>query len=315
MYVYIICLISYHLHFFLFQFTFYPRLVANHSHLSFFSSLLFSLSLFSLSLSHTHILFSFFFSLFLSFSLSFSFTPLFFFPFSYSLSLSLSFLFSLSLSLLFPSFFSLTFYSIIQFYSILFSFLSLSLSLSLCVCVCASVIQLFYTMLLLAPARFAYQNFWVHTAYLMAVFLSSAWGGATFYFEVFSENYTKRLAENFNKEKKKQMEEKEKEEEEKEKEKEEKDKKDKKEREKKRVLPTNWNSVTSFSLFFFGACATLYVLLELAIKFAQSYWTFDWLIDCGALFLEKLELGDLFQFVLLWLIDCGLFFSSFQFIF
>jgi hypothetical protein len=107
------------------------------------------------------------------------------------------------------------------------------------------LIQFTYTILTLIPMHFAYQNFYVHSAFLFFVFCACAWYGATFYFEVFSENYTKRLSSRMKSETTEAKEKK----------------------EKKKGLPTK-NSFLSFCCFFVPALTVLYILIELALSFA-----------------------------------------------
>jgi hypothetical protein len=54
-------------------------------------------------------------------------------------------------------------------------------------------VQLFYTMFTLLPLPTLFSNFWIHGCFLGFVFLCILWGGASYYFEVFSEGYSKRL--------------------------------------------------------------------------------------------------------------------------
>lgn len=57
------------------------------------------------------------------------------------------------------------------------------------------VFQFFYSMLVALPMFVAYHYRRVHELYLMGVFLVAVINGAQFYFEVFTESYTKRLVE------------------------------------------------------------------------------------------------------------------------
>ncbi len=50
-----------------------------------------------------------------------------------------------------------------------------------------------YTLLTLIPTYYAFGSFYIHSAYLAIVFLISVWNGANFYFEIFTETYSKRL--------------------------------------------------------------------------------------------------------------------------
>jgi len=54
-------------------------------------------------------------------------------------------------------------------------------------------VQLIYTMLTFIPIPFIYHSFELHVLYLSAIFLVAVWNGANFYFEIFSETYSKRL--------------------------------------------------------------------------------------------------------------------------
>jgi hypothetical protein len=107
------------------------------------------------------------------------------------------------------------------------------------------LIQFTYTILTLIPMHFAYQNFYVHSAFLFFVFCACTWYGATFYFEVFSESYSKRLSTRLKSETSEAKE---------------------KEKTKKR-LPTK-NSFLSFCSFFVPALTILYFLIERALAFA-----------------------------------------------
>jgi len=60
-------------------------------------------------------------------------------------------------------------------------------------------IQLLYTILTLIPVLFMYQNKWIHLMGILLIFCSSVWGGASFYFESFTDNYTKRLEDKIKK--------------------------------------------------------------------------------------------------------------------
>jgi len=44
-----------------------------------------------------------------------------------------------------------------------------------------------------------YQNKWLHLLAILLIFGVSAWGGASFYFESFTDNYTKRLEDKIKK--------------------------------------------------------------------------------------------------------------------
>jgi len=44
-----------------------------------------------------------------------------------------------------------------------------------------------------------YQNKWLHLLAILSIFGVSAWGGASFYFESFTDNYTKRLEDKIKK--------------------------------------------------------------------------------------------------------------------
>lgn len=53
--------------------------------------------------------------------------------------------------------------------------------------------QLMYTVFTLLPLPLLFSSYWLHTAFLLFVFASVLWGGASYYFEVFTESYSKRL--------------------------------------------------------------------------------------------------------------------------
>jgi hypothetical protein len=53
--------------------------------------------------------------------------------------------------------------------------------------------QLLYTLLTLIPTKFLYEYYWLHALWLGIIFLIAVWYGASFYFDVFSFNYSKRL--------------------------------------------------------------------------------------------------------------------------
>jgi hypothetical protein len=57
----------------------------------------------------------------------------------------------------------------------------------------SQAVQFVYTFLALLPIPIVFQSFWLHAGYLWLVFLVSIWNGAGFYFEVFTETYSKRL--------------------------------------------------------------------------------------------------------------------------
>eukprot|EP01119_Soliformovum_irregulare_P014837 TRINITY_DN4092_c4_g1_i1.p1 TRINITY_DN4092_c4_g1~~TRINITY_DN4092_c4_g1_i1.p1 ORF type:complete len:391 (-),score=63.98 TRINITY_DN4092_c4_g1_i1:81-1253(-) len=54
-------------------------------------------------------------------------------------------------------------------------------------------VQFAYTFLTLLPVKFIFESFWLHSAYLSLLFIACVWNGANFYFEIFTETYTKRL--------------------------------------------------------------------------------------------------------------------------
>jgi len=99
------------------------------------------------------------------------------------------------------------------------------------------LVQLAYTALTLVPMCFAYQNFYLHSIGLLFVFCACTWYGATFYFEVFSESYTKRLKARSS------------------------------EPNNKKRLPTS-NSFVWFCLFAIPALVILYFLIEFALAIA-----------------------------------------------
>jgi hypothetical protein len=105
------------------------------------------------------------------------------------------------------------------------------------------LIQFTYTILTLIPMHFAYQNFYVHSAFLFLVFCACTWYGATFYFEVFSESYAKRLSTRMKSG-------------------------GSEVKEKKKGLPTK-NSFISFCCFFVPALTILYFLIERALVVAS----------------------------------------------
>jgi len=59
-------------------------------------------------------------------------------------------------------------------------------------------VQLIYTGLTFVPIPFIYHSFELHVLYLAATFLVAVWNGANFYFEIFSETYSKRLQKMLN---------------------------------------------------------------------------------------------------------------------
>jgi hypothetical protein len=103
-------------------------------------------------------------------------------------------------------------------------------------------VQFFYTHLTLFPIPIFWNHFWIHAAYLMIVFISAAWTGATYYFEVFSEIYSARLKKRFEAATNTTEEQKEKE-----------------EKKKGKYAPT-CGSIVSFSVFL-GVCAICYIYL------------------------------------------------------
>eukprot|EP01101_Sappina_pedata_P009926 TRINITY_DN6132_c0_g1_i1.p2 TRINITY_DN6132_c0_g1~~TRINITY_DN6132_c0_g1_i1.p2 ORF type:complete len:367 (+),score=131.42 TRINITY_DN6132_c0_g1_i1:114-1103(+) len=54
--------------------------------------------------------------------------------------------------------------------------------------------QFAYTVATILPVKFMYDNFYVHTFFLVAVLTASLWNGANFYIEVFSKRYQTELA-------------------------------------------------------------------------------------------------------------------------
>jgi len=53
--------------------------------------------------------------------------------------------------------------------------------------------QLLYTIVTLIPMKFVYEYYEVHVIYLALIFATATWFGASYYFDVFSESYSKRL--------------------------------------------------------------------------------------------------------------------------
>ncbi len=102
-----------------------------------------------------------------------------------------------------------------------------------------------YTHLTLFPIPIFWGHYWVHAAYLMLVFISAAWTGATYYFEVFSEIYSARLKKRFeaatNTEEQKEL------------------------KKKGKYAPT-FGSFVSFSVFL-GVCAIVYAYLVRVFAF------------------------------------------------
>ena len=47
-------------------------------------------------------------------------------------------------------------------------------------------VQGFYTLVCFVPAKFMFNSFWVHTAWLLLVFGASVWNGARYYIDVFT---------------------------------------------------------------------------------------------------------------------------------
>jgi len=50
-----------------------------------------------------------------------------------------------------------------------------------------------YTFATLLPVFLMYKNIWIHGMVLLIAFGSAVWNGSKFYFDIFSENYSKRL--------------------------------------------------------------------------------------------------------------------------
>jgi len=59
--------------------------------------------------------------------------------------------------------------------------------------------QLFYTVITVIPILFIYQYKYMHIIYILLVFGFSVWQGASFYFESFTDSYTKRLEDKIKK--------------------------------------------------------------------------------------------------------------------
>jgi len=55
------------------------------------------------------------------------------------------------------------------------------------------VTQFFYTIGTLVPVMIAFNSFELHSIYLALIVICSIWNGANFYFEIFTETYSKRL--------------------------------------------------------------------------------------------------------------------------
>ena len=53
--------------------------------------------------------------------------------------------------------------------------------------------QLLYTFVTMLPAKFMYENWWVHSLVLLGVLVNCLWNGAAYYFEVFASRYHARL--------------------------------------------------------------------------------------------------------------------------
>jgi hypothetical protein len=62
-----------------------------------------------------------------------------------------------------------------------------------------ALIQLIYTIFTIIPVLFMYQYKWLHLMGILLIFGVSVWGGASFYFESFTDNYTKRLEDKIKK--------------------------------------------------------------------------------------------------------------------
>lgn len=93
-----------------------------------------------------------------------------------------------------------------------------------------SVFQFIYTILTLFPAWIAYRYYWANAAYLCIVFVVACWYGASFYFDIFSENYSKRLQRSIREESEKGD--------------------DSRPKIDNKYHPTSWMSVLSFIAFF-----------------------------------------------------------------
>jgi len=107
-------------------------------------------------------------------------------------------------------------------------------------------VQLVYTIFTLIPMVFMYQNKWVHLMGILIAFGCSTWFGACYYFESFTDNYTKRLEEKIGKfyEQNRNP--------------------DNKER-KLKYLPNSKKSVVVFILYFLFALVSLLTLLRVTI--------------------------------------------------
>ncbi|KAN0024693.1 hypothetical protein ACTFIV_009102 [Dictyostelium citrinum] len=59
------------------------------------------------------------------------------------------------------------------------------------------LVQMFYTLATCISLPFLIQSFWLHTVFMIYIFVTVSWNGASYYFEVFSENYSSRLNSEF----------------------------------------------------------------------------------------------------------------------
>eukprot|EP01113_Clastostelium_recurvatum_P046817 TRINITY_DN8260_c0_g1_i2.p1 TRINITY_DN8260_c0_g1~~TRINITY_DN8260_c0_g1_i2.p1 ORF type:complete len:401 (-),score=79.79 TRINITY_DN8260_c0_g1_i2:37-1239(-) len=55
------------------------------------------------------------------------------------------------------------------------------------------IVQIVYTILSMAPLPLFINNYLLHCGFLLAIFVNLLWNGASYYFEVFSESYSKRI--------------------------------------------------------------------------------------------------------------------------
>jgi len=105
-------------------------------------------------------------------------------------------------------------------------------------------VQLVYTLLTLIPAFFMYQSQILHLTLMVGIFGVSVWFGASYYFESFTDNYTKRLEDKIRKFY---------------------DKEGHENHNKKPYLPSSVTSVAAFLLFFLFALLVLLGLLRVTV--------------------------------------------------
>eukprot|EP01125_Pyxidicula_operculata_P002116 TRINITY_DN1205_c0_g1_i1.p1 TRINITY_DN1205_c0_g1~~TRINITY_DN1205_c0_g1_i1.p1 ORF type:complete len:337 (+),score=41.97 TRINITY_DN1205_c0_g1_i1:409-1419(+) len=110
-------------------------------------------------------------------------------------------------------------------------------------------VQLIFTIFMLIPVIWIYQYQWVHASVILFAFACATWNGASYYFEVFTENYQKRIAGKIKKMENNGQEEKEKE----------------PEKRQYKYLPNSVKSVIIFVLYFGFGLLSLLVLMKLLI--------------------------------------------------